>query len=331
MVILQPDTPASTSGAPPPSVGAATGVIGESARMREIAELLQRVAPSRTTVLIEGESGTGKEVAAASLHHHSGRSGRLVAINCGSMSPELLDSELFGHAQGAFTGAAQEREGLFVHADGGTLFLDEIGELPAFLQAKLLRVLETLQVRPVGADDEIAVDVRIVAATNRDLGRMVDVGSFREDLYYRLNVLSLSMPPLRERPEDVAPLVDFFARQFSVVFGLPAVAPTRAGLRRLEQHAWPGNVRELRNLVERAILLGKPPDACLRVEKIDPEALQALGASGYPSDLPLIEVKRRHMQRVLAACSGNKSEAARRMGVSRKTLERRLREYVDET
>src|SRR5690606_29499358 len=160
------------------------------------------------------------------------RSGRLVAINCGSMSPELLDSELFGHAQGAFTGAAQEREGLFLHADGGTLFLDEIGELPAFLQAKLLRVLETLRVRPVGADDEIAVDVRIVAATNRDLGRMVDAGSFREDLYYRLNVLALRMPPLRERPEDVAPLVDFFARQFSAVFGLPAVAPTRTGLRR---------------------------------------------------------------------------------------------------
>jgi transcriptional regulator with PAS, ATPase and Fis domain len=217
-----------------------------------------------------------------------------------------------------------------VHADGGTLFLDEIGELPMFLQAKLLRVLESMRVRPVGADDEISVDVRIVAATNRHLAGMVEDGRFRDDLYYRLNVLSVRMPPLRERPEDIAGLIDHFSRQLSAVFALPAIAPTRAGLRRMQSHAWPGNVRELKNLIERAILLGKPPESCLRLEPVEPDALQARGTSGYPPDLPLGEVKRRHMARVLATCNGNKSEAARRMGVSRKTLERWLREGAGE-
>ncbi|MDX5444624.1 MAG: sigma-54 dependent transcriptional regulator [Zoogloeaceae bacterium] len=302
------------------------GMAWRSAGMRELESLLLRIAPSRTTVLIEGESGAGKEVAATRLHLLSGRRGPFVAINCGSMSPELLDSELFGHARGAFTGASQGRDGLVLHADGGTLFLDEIGELPLFLQAKLLRVLETSSVRPVGTDVEVAVDLRVIAATNRPMARLVEDGDFREDLYYRLNVLAVRVPPLRERVEDLPELIEHFARHFAETLGVAPAALGRGGLRKLQSHSWPGNVRELRNLVERATLLGRNVDACLHVLPLDASALQALGDSGYAPDLPLVEVRRRHMERVLLLCKGNKSEAARRMGVSRKTLERWLRE-----
>lgn len=293
--------------------------------MRELDSLLQRIAPSRTTVLIEGESGSGKEVAATQLHRLSGRSGPLVAINCGSMSPELLDSELFGHARGAFTGASQARDGLILHADGGTLFLDEIGELPLFLQAKLLRVLETSSVRPVGTDAEVQVDLRVVAATNRPMAQLVEDGRFREDLYYRLNVLAVRVPPLRERTEDLPALIEHFASHFVETLGVAPAVLGRGGLRKLQSHSWPGNVRELRNLVERAMLLGRNVDACLRVHPLDATHLQARGDSGYAPDLPLAEVRQRHMERVLYLCQGNKSEAARRLGVSRKTLERWLR------
>ncbi|MDX5364051.1 MAG: sigma-54 dependent transcriptional regulator [Pseudazoarcus pumilus] len=301
-------------------------VASRSAAMRQLDGLLQRIAPSRTTVLIEGESGAGKEVAATRLHVLSGRRGPLVAINCGSMSPELLDSELFGHARGAFTGASQGREGLILHADGGTLFLDEIGELPLFLQAKLLRVLETSSVRPVGTDAEVPVDLRVVAASNRPMAQLVEDGHFREDLYYRLNVLAVRVPPLRERAEDIPALIEHFASHFVEALGVAPAVLGRGGLRKLQSHSWPGNVRELRNLVERAMLLGRNVDACLRVQPLDAPALQARGDSGYPPDLPLAEVRRRHMERVLLLCQGNKSEAARRMGVSRKTLERWMRE-----
>jgi DNA-binding NtrC family response regulator len=301
-------------------------MIWRSAGMRQLESLLLRIAPSRTTVLIEGESGAGKEVAATQLHQLSGRNGPFVAINCGSMSPELLDSELFGHARGAFTGASQGRDGLILHADGGTLFLDEIGELPLFLQAKLLRVLETSRVRPVGTDAEVPVDLRVVAATNRPMAQLVGEGYFREDLYYRLNVLAVRVPPLRERVEDLPDLIEHFATHFAQTLGVAPAGLGRGGLRKLQSHSWPGNVRELRNLVERATLLGRNVDACLRVIPLDASALQALGDSGYAPDLPLAEVRRRHMERVLLRCKGNKSEAARRMGVSRKTLERWLRE-----
>lgn len=308
------------------AAAAEPGVIGDSAAMRTLASLIRRVAAANSTVLIEGESGTGKEVVAASLHHHSGRTGPFVAINCGSMSADLLDSELFGHARGAFTGAGADREGLFRHAEGGTLFLDEIGELPLFLQAKLLRVLETLMIRPVGTEQEVPVDVRIVAATNRPMTELVANDAFRGDLFFRLNVVSLTVPPLRERPEDIGPLTDYFIDHFSRQLGLPAVRLDRLDLLRLHSHAWPGNVRELRNLVERATLLGRSPAACLRLQTLDSTVLQERGTSGYPLDMPLVEVRRQHMAQVLRACAGNKSEAARRMGISRKTLERKVRE-----
>ena len=327
MIVLSTNAVLSHADAASPDVGdTITGIVGESKAMRTLTALVERVAGSNTTVLIEGESGTGKEVVAASVHHHSGRTGHFVAINCGSMAAELLDSELFGHAGGAFTGATHTREGLLRHAEGGTVFLDEIGELPLFLQAKLLRVLEMRTIRPVGTDTEVAVDVRVVAATNRALAELVRRGEFREDLYYRLNVMALRVPPLRERPEDIAALVDYFAHHFSVALSRAPTRLGRAGLRTLQSHAWPGNVRELRNLVERATLLGTTPDACLRLQPQDAAALQTHGHSGYPADLPLAEVRRRHMRRVLRACRGNKSEAARVMGVSRKTLERWQRE-----
>ena len=305
---------------------AEAGVIGDSTAMRALASLIRRVGSANSTVLVEGESGTGKEVVAASLHHHSGRAGPFVAINCGSMSADLLDSELFGHARGAFTGASADREGLFRHAEGGTLFLDEVGELPLFLQAKLLRVLETLMIRPVGTERELPVDVRIVAATNRSMTELVARGGFRGDLFFRLNVVSLKVPPLRDRPEDIGPLAEFFIDHFSRRLGLPAVSLDRLGLLRLHSHSWPGNVRELRNLIERATLLGCSPAACLRLQTLESTVLQQRGASGYPPDMPLVEGRRQHMAQVLRACAGNKSEAARRMGISRKTLERKVRE-----
>ena len=298
------------------------GVIGGSEAMRQLYAQLRRVGPTVTHVLIEGESGTGKEVAAATLHHLSGRTGPFVAINCGSMSAELLDSELFGHARGAFTGATQAREGLFRHAGGGTLFLDEVSELPLFLQAKLLRVIETLMIRPVGSDVEAAVNVRIVAATNRPLLEQVAQGRFREDLFYRLNVITLRMPPLRERPEDIQPLAAYFVRHFAEVLALPPIGLRSSSVFALRSHAWPGNVRELRNLIERATLLGERPEVCLKVRTPDPDSLLRQGGSGYPLALSLAQVRALHMARVLQACNGNKSEAARRMGISRKTLER---------
>ncbi len=303
---------------------AAEELVGQSAPMRALRDWIGRVAPSGSTVLIEGESGVGKELVAATLHRLSGRPGPFVAVNCGSMSAELLDSELFGHAAGAFTGASQPRQGLLRHAEGGTLFLDEIGELPLFLQAKLLRVLETQTVRPVGLDREVAIDVRFVAATNRDMAMQVARGAFREDLYYRLNVLALKVPPLRERSDDIAALFARFAQGFATTLKLLPPRLDRAALRKLQAHTWPGNVRELRNLVERAMLLGQTPEACLRLIQRDSVAMQAEGASGYPPDLPLAEVRRRHIEQVLRACHGNKSEAARRMGISRKTLDRQL-------
>lgn len=304
-----------------------SGVVGNGTAMRTLNALIGRIAVSGSTVLIEGESGTGKEVVATSLHHHSGRTGPFVAINCGSMSTELLDSELFGHARGAFTGATQKREGLFRHAHAGTLFLDEISELPLSLQAKLLRVLETLMIRPVGADAETPVDVRIIAATNRSMTALVEQGQFREDLFYRLNVLVVRVPPLRERPEDIEDLITHFARHYAEVFGLPEVAPDSRGLQKLRGHAWPGNVRELKNLVERAVLLGKSPAACLHFHALDSASLEERGGSIFSPELPLSEVRRQYMARVLRSCNGNKSEAARRMGISRKTLERKAREW----
>jgi len=307
------------------------GILGRSPAMQAICEMIKRVAPTATSVLIEGETGTGKELAANAIHHFSGRRGAFVPVNCVAISPELFESELFGHTKGAFTGAHQSREGLFSFAAGGTLFLDEISEMPLPLQAKLLRVLENRRVRPVGADREVAVDVRLIAATNRRLEEAVRAGAFREDLYYRLNVVAIRMPVLRDHAEDIPELVQFLVETLTVELGVRPLDFSEADLARLQTYTWPGNVRELRNLVERALLLGRFPWEAFFEKSTAPEtdAVHAAPLPAWPLELTLGQVEKQHMLRVLGATGGNKSEAARRLGISRKTMERKLRSWPD--
>jgi DNA-binding NtrC family response regulator len=301
-----------------------SGIIGSCELIADVCDVIKRVAPMPSTVLIHGESGTGKELAARAIHTFSGRSGSFVPINCGAMHAELLESELFGHAKGAFTGAVKAREGLFSYADGGTLFLDEIGEMPLAMQTRLLRVMEDRAVRPVGGNRELPVDVRIIAATNRDLKAQVDKGEFREDLYYRLNVLSIRMPALRERLQDLPELVRHFARSIAAELGVAVPHVGEDELQRLREYGWPGNVRELKNVIERCLLLNHRPSHCL------PGGLDAAAANSAADDaddLSLAGVERRHILRVLDMEGGNKSSAARRLGVSRKTLERKCQSW----
>ena len=298
------------------------GLIGHSPVIEQLRSLIRRVGPMPSTVLLLGESGTGKEVAARALHYSSARThGPFVPLNSAAIAADLIESELFGHVKGAFTGASENRHGLFHHARGGSLFLDEIGELPLMLQARLLRVLEERTLRPVGAEREVTVDVRIIAASNRDLAAEVKAGRFREDLYYRLAVIDIRMPSLREYPEDIPRLVHHFMQQLAAPLGVAPLPLSHEMVKRLSAYSWPGNVRELRNHVERAMILGNFP-------------LQSLpafaGAAALGADelgLSLAEVERRHIERVTEACAGNKTEAARRLGVSRKTLERKFAEW----
>jgi DNA-binding NtrC family response regulator len=306
--------------------GAVEGMVGTSAKIRDVCARIKRIAPTPSTVLIHGESGTGKELAARALHRMSPRgsgkdAGPFVPINCAAISAELIESELFGHVKGAFTGAAQGREGMFYYARGGTLFLDEISELPVPLQAKLLRVLDERKVRPVGSEQEIPVDVRVVAATNRDLVEEVAAGRFRRDLYYRLQVVEVVMPPLRDRLEDLPDLVDYFIGQLAARLGVAELAEDKAALGRLARYSWPGNVRELKNLIERSLILGYYADDFAP----DGDAVAAAPAPTLEaaSEGSLAAIERSHILGVLETCKGNKSEAARRLGVSRKTLERK--------
>ncbi len=307
------------------AMGRGVDLVGDSAAIRAVQALVARIAPTPATVLVEGETGAGKELVARLLHRHSRRRGPFVPVNCGAIAPELMESELFGHAKGAYTGAHQVREGLFAAAQGGTLFLDEIGAMPRDLQVKLLRALEERAIRPVGADREVPVDARIIASTQPGLPARVAAGDFREDLYYRLHVAHIVLPPLRERPGDVAALARHFMAQASAEFGMPAIELDERRLQWLCAQPWPGNVRELRNVVERAVLLGDLPDtgpvAPLRREP---------PAGAYPVEWTLEQVKLAHMQRVVDAHGGNKSAAARQLGVSRKTLERKLGWPADE-
>jgi DNA-binding NtrC family response regulator len=307
-------------------------LIGSSAPMRLLRELLVRVADIDTTTLITGESGTGKELVAKALHSRSRRSeGPFVAVNCSAIPEALLESELFGHARGAFTDAKASRQGLFVTAHHGTLFLDEIGELPQVVQAKLLRALQERKVRPVGGDSEVAFDARVITATNRDLEAAVEDGHFREDLYYRINVIHVPLPPLRARSSDILVLAQHFLTEVArrlekAVTGLSAHAAEL-----LVAYSWPGNVRELENCMERAVAL-------TRFDQITVEDLPAkirdyrpshiVVASDDLSDLvTLDEVERRYVLRVLEAAGGNKSEAARILGLDRKRLYRMLERW----
>lgn len=296
------------------------GLIGESGPAAELRAMIHRLAATPSTVLILGESGVGKEVAARALHHHSSRSARpFVPVNCSAISAELIESELFGHVRGAFTGASESRNGLFYYAQGGTLFLDEISELPPAIQTKLLRVLEDRRIRPVGSNREIPVDVRIVAASNRNLAEEVAAGRFRQDLFYRLDVVTLRVPPLRERPEDIPALVRHFMLQLAAHLGVPPLPLYPEVMQALRDYEWPGNARELRNFVERSLILGHYP-----VEALEREAETSVeDGAGNGDSARLADVERHHILAVLAAASGNKSEAARRLGISRKTLERK--------
>lgn len=304
---------------------AAEGLVGESPVMRQVLDVIQRVAPTSSTLLLQGETGTGKELIARSIHQHSGRKGQFVAVNCGAIPSELLDTELFGHVRGAFTGAHASRSGLFVCADNGTIFLDEIGELPLPMQANLLRVLEERRVRPVGGNQERAVNSRVIAASNAPLEDRVREGGFREDLYFRLNVLPIQVPALRDRGVDIPLLVTHFMRLLSPELGTSPMPVTEEELKRLQGHHWPGNVRELRNLVERALLLGKPLLQCCDWDSDhDPQRREIPVRQQFPLDWSLSEVSKQHVLSVLESVGGNKSEAARRLHISRKTLERKI-------
>lgn len=303
-------------------------MVGESPIVRQLRKLVAKVAPTDSTVLLTGESGSGKEVLARTLHGMSLRSERpFVPINCGAISPELIESELFGHAKGAFTGANESHQGLFYYAQGGTLFLDEIGELPLSMQTKLLRVLEDRRIRPVGSTKEVDVDVRIVAATNVNLDVEVKRGRFRQDLYYRLQVMPIEMPPLRSRPEDIELLANYFIKVFAKKLRIDPLKISPDMLARLQAYEWPGNVRELRNFIERSLILGYFPKEDLPLN-LDLDEREHTAED--PQDESLEQVEKTHILRVLNACSGNKSEAARRLGVSRKTLERKCMAWSQE-
>jgi transcriptional regulator with GAF, ATPase, and Fis domain len=326
-------------------------MLGSSPAMREMFALLEKVAASDLTVLLEGETGTGKELGAEGLHEASGRAGAFVAVNCGAIPRELLESELFGHEKGAFTGAVRERPGAFVSADRGTLFLDEVGELPLDMQAKLLRALERREVKAVGSDRSRSVDVRIVAATNRSLAREVQAGRFRQDLYYRLAVVVVRVPPLRTRLEDLRMLVDHIQDELArrrAAAGLPPLQrldETAMGM--LSRHDFPGNVRELRNIVERWAVLGAfaapgepaaPQHAQTRGPEPAPAAEGTQGPAGVEASLlslPYHEAKdawterfeRTYVEAILARSGGNVSRAAREAGVDRRHLQRLIARF----
>jgi two-component system response regulator HydG len=307
-------------------------IVGTSPAMREVYGLLERIADSDSSVLVTGESGTGKEVVARALHRRSRRrGGPFVALNCAAMPEPLLESELFGHVRGAFTDARTSRTGLFVQANGGTLLLDEIGDLPLALQPKLLRALQERVVRPVGGNAEVPFDARLIATTNRDLESAIEEGHFREDLYFRVNVIRVQLPPLRARESDVLLLAQHFLTQHAERAGKRLVGISPAAAERLVSYDWPGNVRELQNCIERAVALARYEE--ITVDDL-PEKIRAyrrshvLVASDDPAELvPLEEVERRYVLRVMEAVRGNKTLAARVLGLGRKTLYRKLEQY----
>jgi DNA-binding NtrC family response regulator len=300
--------------------------------MRQMFDLMARAAAGLSTVLITGESGTGKELVARAIHDLSGRNGAFVPVNCAAIPAELIESELFGHTGNAFTGARAARAGLFEAADKGTIFLDEIGDLPPAIQPKLLRVLQESAIRRVGADQERAVNVRVIAATNHDLEQEVGDGEFRGDLYWRLNVIPLRVPPLRERSFDIPLLVEHFITKAAQAAGKPALDVSPEALAILTAYSWPGNVRELENAIERAVALAR--GARLTPEDL-PERVRSEGAaSGFLArsqarHLTLRELEREYILQTLRSVGGNKSRAAELLGLDRKTLYRRLDDYRD--
>ncbi|MEZ5646707.1 MAG: sigma-54 dependent transcriptional regulator [Burkholderiaceae bacterium] len=299
-----------------------TALVGGSAPMQALRGSVERAAAVSSTVLLQGESGTGKELVARELHALSDRAdGPFVPVNCASVSPELIESELFGHARGAFTGATRAREGLFHYAQGGTLFLDEIAELPQPIQATLLRAIEDHTIRPVGSQQQVPLNLRVIAATNRRLSDEVTAGRFRKDLYFRLQVVDLRLPPLREHKDDIPELVGHFMEQLAPSLGVEPLQISAQELDYLQQYHWPGNVRELRNLIERSLILGSLNVSALYPGESTPRVLE----TGEPTDLHTLE--KRHILAVLESVQGDKTRAAELLGVSRRTLERRVAEW----
>ena len=317
-------------------------MIGQGSAMVRLLEIVEQVAPTEATILITGDSGTGKEMIANAIHANSNRKqAPFVKINCAALTETLLESELFGHEKGAFTGADRKREGKFLQADGGSIFLDEVSEMSPAMQVKLLRVLQERELTRVGGSEVLKVDVRVIAASNKDLKKEIQAARFREDLFYRLNVVAIAVPPLRERKEDIPLLAQHFLKGFAVKNSKNVTNFTPQAMQKLVEYSWPGNVRELMNAIERAVVLS-------RNTYLDEGELTLLmaddgGASGKDSsgaanqsvstsgNLPLDEVEKRSILEALTACGGNKSEAARRLGITRKTLRKKLEKYASKS
>jgi DNA-binding NtrC family response regulator len=306
-----------------------TGITGNSAALGETTQMVRRVASSDATVLITGESGTGKELVARALHELSPRrSEPFVAINCGAMPAPLLESELFGHVRGAFTDAKTSRAGLFIQAGAGTIFLDEVGEMPLEMQVKLLRVLQERTVRPVGGDEEVPFSARVVTATNRDLTAEVEEGRFREDLFYRINVVAIPVPPLRDRAGDVPLLAKSMLQRIARRTSKAVIDVSTEASRKLVEYDWPGNVRELENAIERAVAICGagpilPEHLPAKVREYQPTRIE-LDITDAPSLITLDEMERRYVRQVLESVRGNKTHAARVLGIDRRSLYRRL-------
>jgi DNA-binding NtrC family response regulator len=307
------------------------GIVGSSAKIQELLRVISRLQDTRTPVLITGESGTGKELVARAIHFRGTFASRpFVAVDCGSLVPTLIESELFGYEKGAFTGATKSKHGLFAAANGGTIFLDEVGELPLEMQAKLLRVLQEKEVRPVGGNESVKVDVRVIAATNRDLEAAYRNGSFRKDLYFRLNVVTVNLPALRERRSDIPMLVHWFLERFAPG---EAVQVTSSAMRCLLQYDWPGNVRELENSIERAIALGDRRS--IDVGDLPSTIVEGSADNDSPVDMEpvglsttdLEDIERATIQRVFEQVKGDKAMAGKMLGISRATLYRKLKRY----
>lgn len=308
------------------------GMIGKSAAMRRLFDLIQRIAKSSASVLITGESGTGKEMAARAIHNLSPKAARpFVAINCSSIPEGLLESELFGHAKGSFTGALQRKKGLFEEADGGTIFLDEIGDLQLSLQAKLLRVLQERAIRPVGDNETKPIDVRILSATHKDLKAAIKSGTFREDLFYRLSVVPVEMPALRHRIEDIPLLAEHFLRKYAAINSCKATSFSHKAMARIVSQQWQGNVRELENAVERAVILseGAVIDET-EIPAMRPQEFAQFQKRAFDELITLDELKDRYMQFVLEKTKGKKEKAAQILGINRRTLYRREKGQFDD-
>ena len=307
-------------------------ILAVSEKMKKVLEMTDQVAPTRSTVLLQGESGTGKELLAHRIHEMSPRrSQTFLAVHCAALTETLLASELFGHEKGAFTGASERKIGRFEIANGGTLFLDEVSEIPLEMQVKLLRVLQEGEFERVGGTKTIRVDVRLICATNKDLSQEVKAGRFREDLFYRINVILIKVPPLRERPQDIRPLVDYFVKSLSRLNGKVTESIDPDVYKRMESYSWPGNVRELKNVVERMVVLSR--DKKLTAVNLPEELKQ--GENSF-ADLPtgmnpeisnLQDMEKELIRLKLQECKGNKSKAAKRLGISRRTLYRKIQEY----